>query len=305
MKKHRFFMYLLTITILILNLSACSDQNQFSSESQDLSSEIFLQISLKSTADYSVGAEFSTNELGNNFQHGLVYQRVYDVTITVGGNTLSLDEALRNGLITEEDIFYYAKLDAKAGNCQLSHESTNGVASYFFDYPGFNLRLIYDVLEAPDKSQHQISHMYLSPPGDPHFSPYIFYDQNGIRYDIEDWGLEFFVKSVTSSSITIETNQTPGQEIGQLNISYYIIAKDGEYLPRTDTNSVITAFTIPIKMNGTGEVSFDWTDFYGALPSGKYELLLYIEDIFDSDQVHPLMTDFMDQWVYKIEFIVP
>ena len=58
-------------------------------------------------------------------------------------------------------------------------------------------------------------------------------------------------------------------------------------------------------MEGAAEIQLDWADIYGELPSGEYEIWLYIQDIFDESQVHPLMQDYHDMQIYPVEFSIP
>jgi len=288
----------------LLCLTGCTEYEKHTGQ-HDSNFERKLCISLLTTNDYTVGCTFSADELNNNFSHELIYKNVYDVTIEINGKATKLEDALDSGLITEDDIFYYAKLDARAGFCQYVAESINGVTSNFFYYPDFNLQLICDVLEAPDGEQHKISSMLLTPPDSPLYPQYIFYDENEIRYDIENWGLNFIVKSSSSTSITIETTQNEGQQIGQLGIVNYIVGTKDGFCKRIDDNPTHATFynsMLPLTMNGSGLITIDWSKYYGTLPSGDYEIILYIRDFYDSTKVHPLMRDYMDYWPYKIEF---
>lgn len=308
--RNSLFLRLLQFIICVLCLlsfSSCTNRDNTNQEYNDSGAEKKLCIKLTTSTDYAIGSCFSADELNGNFSHELIYQRVYDVTIQIDGQQEKLEDALRCGLVTEDDIFYFARLDAKAGICQYSAESINGVTSHFFDYPEYNLRLIYDMLEAPDGNQHIISTMLLSPPGDPHFASYIFYDENSNRYDVEDWGLTFTVKHTSPTAITIETSQHQGQQIGQLGIVNYIMVANDAVFERIDDNPTHATFYnsyLPIVMNGTGEIDIDWSEFYGDLPSGNYEIVLYVRDFYENSQIHPLMQDFMDYWPYIIKFTI-
>ena len=58
-------------------------------------------------------------------------------------------------------------------------------------------------------------------------------------------------------------------------------------------------------MDGTCQFSVDWSDTYGDLPSGTYRLYLWVYDIYDESQLHPLMDDFEDWQMLDVELIIP
>lgn len=71
---------------------------------------------------------FSSEELGGNFNRGLLYRRVKDVAIEIDGEEIPLEEALAQGKIAEEALWYYGQQDARNGFCQESWGSRLGLS---------------------------------------------------------------------------------------------------------------------------------------------------------------------------------
>lgn len=62
-----------------------------------------LSVSFDEDADY---VKFTYDELGGNFNDGLSYDYdIMGVTIEINGQSMPLEDALRDGFITEEEIF--------------------------------------------------------------------------------------------------------------------------------------------------------------------------------------------------------
>ena len=92
---------------------------------------------------------FSPEELGNNFNQGMSYCGVTDVSISLSDGSERLEDALKNGDITEEEIFFRARQDARDGHCQETFETQHGVTFYNYHYPDYDLWLVYDVFNSP------------------------------------------------------------------------------------------------------------------------------------------------------------
>lgn len=289
--------------VMLIFLSGCN-ANEIEITSTTVKPGRMLDIVLNvDTEDYTTSL-FIPEEIGNNFNLSLCYIYVYDVSIKIDETYTKLEEALSGGSITEDDILYFARLDSKNGICKEYAESTYGLTSYFFDYPEYCIQLIYDLLEAPDGTQHKISYMAIRPPESPHFPSMFTYDCNNNPIIVEDWGLQFEVSDSTPTSLCIRTAQNGGQQIGQLYVISYILASNNEWVSRIDDNPnhVPLSDAPTIVMNGIGELTFDWTDYYGQLPVGEYTITLIVKDRFEQDQTHPLMVDYYDIASYQIPF---
>lgn len=272
-------------------------------------SDRYLTISLTVNKESSNNVALSYEELGGNFTEGLVYCNVSDVSIEIDENTMKLETALHEGLVTESDIFYYARLDAKNGICRETCESIKGLTNFTYCYPEYDLRIIYDILETPDGQQRLISDIGIYPPGYDRSPYYNFFDsKTGERYIIENWGLDFNVKEVSPTGILVNCTQSEGQQIGQLYVTHFTLTNaNGNILRRSDEaeSEAVCYDAGAIDMGGTTTISIDWSDYHGELPSGNYKLDLSVQDKFDESQVHPLMVDYYDIYNYGLEFSIP
>lgn len=261
---------------------------------------------LKITADTDPHADsqhFSSDELGGRFSYGLTYKTVENVRIELDGEILPLEEAIRGGAISEGENFDQARTDAENGFCEESWESEHGLSNFTYVYPECSVRLIYDVLEAPDGRQHLISYMAVYSPEiilGPYFN---FRDADRESLCREDWGLSLEVADASATGAVISCAQSGGQQIGELKVvGYYIAILDekGGYVDSYDPVWVEQ----PLEMGGTTELTLDWEGSLGALPPGKYKAQLEIYDIFDKSQVHPLMEDFFSRQIFETDFTV-
>lgn len=245
---------------------------------------------------------FSPEELGNNFNQGMSYCGVTDVSISLNSGDERLEDALRNGDITEEEIFFRARQDARDGRCQETFETQHGVTFYNYHYPDYDLWLVYDVFNSPNGKAYPVSQLIvLRTTPDYRIRPScLFTDpETGAFVNREDWGLTFELSDITSHSATVTCTQSGGQQIGQLEVRCYTL--------HPDTKGIINPpkFETEIAMDGTCQFSVDWSETYGDLPSGTYRLYLWVYDIYDESQLHPLMDDFQDWQVLDVELIIP
>ena len=263
-----------------------------------------LSVSFDKGADY---VEYTSDELGGNFSEKLIYNfNITSVTIDIGGQSMPLNEALRDGFITEEEIFCNARLDAREGFCEETCESLNGLTNFTFAYPDYNLRLLYDIYESPNGEQRLISEMVIYEKNVILLPCHLFVDEEtGDIYDREDWGLNFEITEVSPTGMTIRCTHSGGQQIGQLEIVDYSLSHDGKYLLLNDgfEFSPLTDHVI-LKADDVTEFTFDWSEPYGQVSSGEYELVLWIKDIYDESQKHPLMRNFYDTQIYAVRFTV-
>lgn len=311
------FLSVIFISILALCLSGCkSGASTVHQTEQQLpvnaaesilaeQSDRHLRISLTVDEDpnSAKSTKFSSSELGGNFTEGLNCMDVRDVTIEVDGEILPFETALSQNIVNEEDIFYFARSDARRGICEEVYESVLGLAHFTYFYPEYTLRLIYDVYETPDGEQHLISDIGIYPPDFEPDTYTVFYNDGMLYYDFEDWGLDFNVKNATPTGVTFAVTQAAGQQIGQLKInSYFIGKKDGTPLDKLNGTREHEYTDIAISTNGTTEISIDWTDSFGSLTAGQYLLYLSVEDDYDKSSVHPLMKNYYDSQDYFVEF---
>ena len=264
-----------------------------------------LQISLESTDDATY------KHLSANFPEGITdfeitYHDVTNVMIALDGKLLALEDALKSGQITPEEIIAYAQLDARDNYCFEYATSKNGLTKLVYNYyDQFDLVVVYDVYETPDGKQHLIKQLYLCP----------YYDGRRISFgygdiDREDWGLTFEPAAVTSTGLTLRVTQKHGQQIGTLHIAEYALVDQTTQLTlKTEDTDPFTSLNgqpgYIIDANGVTDIKLDWSAVHGDLPSGTYTLVLHVFDEYDESQVHPLMKNFEDSQMHYVAFSVP
>lgn len=264
---------------------------------------------ISAVADREAGSTvFSPEELNGAVDNYLHYVNLTDVTVELDGVPVPLEQALREGAITVEEITAYARIDAKNGICQEKYESTHGLTEFTYRYPEFNLQLIYDVYETPDGKQHLIQSINLYRTGSGVSNAYYdFESEYTYRLDREDWGLTFEVVQATPTSITLNCTQSGGQQFGELEIMFYTLFAEGfQFIPTLDSVESIDDYgaQITIEQNADSQLTINWACAYEPLSSGDYYIELHIQDIFDASQVHPLADDFYDMQEYYIPFSI-
>ena len=301
-----FFPLLLATALL---LSGCAAPSQPAAETNQAvrfeTSTRHLNISLKQDEDAS--QIFRPDELGGNFLHNMQYRQVKDVMISLDRETLPLEDALKQGKLTEEDILYFARQDARTGFCKTESVSVRGVTNIYFHYPENSIKINHDGQETRDGGQYLISQMQVYAPKLDIKPTKLFFDPETNEYlDLEDWGLTFDVQQVAPTGITFTCTQSAGQQIGTLAIKYYYLTETtGPFLQKADGTEGAHFEALTLDMDGTSTFTIDWTEWYGSLPSGEYIFLLDIFDLFEPEQVPPLTVDFHTRQLYSIAIRIP
>lgn len=303
MKRHVFLTLLLVLSLLT-GCTSAGVQPETAAAPKEPQADSGQMLNLSCQKDVENVQEFSTEELGGNFNRGLLYRRVKDVTIQIDGEEIPLEKALAQGRITEEALWYYGQQDARNGFCQESWESRLGLSWVTFDYGDYTVVMAKDIYETPDGQQHLISAMKVH---DPQNGKYIepiygsYYDEETWqRIDREDWGLTLEILEITPDGATVRATQSGGQQIGTLNVAWVnVYSNTGD----TSSTSAADGFErIPLKMDGVTEFTIHWSD---PLNPGKYRLAFEITDVFEPEDVHPLMRDYYDNQVYEVEIRIP
>lgn len=261
------------------------------------------QMLLLSAIESSESVQFlSKKELNGNFHHGLYYSNISNVVVELDGNCIPFEKALHDKLLTDDEIIFFARADAQNGFCEEMFDSIHGVSNYTYKYPELDILIINDIYETPAFGKQRISFMEISPSGTSRGPLCSFIDpDSGELIDKEDWGITFKTIDPTPTGITVECTQTGGQQLGELEMFWYLLFEENGLLPELDDCS----YSSVIQPETTTSLYLDWTAYYGVLPSGNYELLLNVRDIFNNSQVHPLMQDFHDWQQYTIDFTIP
>ncbi len=264
-------------------------------------------------------AGFTTIPLEQGNFKNIAYLDVENVTIDIDGTGMRLEDALREGYVSVDDLISDARQDASLGLCHEEAKSKNGLTEFTYHYGEFNLRYIYDLYETPKDGQRLIADFLIyEARSEPHFLPVDEKTQDFIDY--EDWGLDFEISRLDSSGITIQCSQSGGQQIGKLNAGVPVLSRkdpdtlaleqvqplteEGQPVPFTGNKHWEPAPDGFLTMGGTKELSYDFARLYGQLPAGDYVLSLQIVDLYDEGEVHPLMRNYHDEQWYDIEFTI-
>lgn len=233
---------------------------------------------------------------------GDVFSRYLEsVDIQLHGTTKPLEEALRDGSVSFQEIIAWAVLDAENGFCKEIVETERGLTMFRYIYRGFALSVFNDVYQTPDDKEHLIRECTFYPPGESvSIRSTIVTDENGAYLDREDWGISLELIEASPSDITFQVHQSGGQHIGSLVTDLFM-------LDCKTTKTAIHRMTkeFPIENGATTTIYLNWEDDYGRLPSGTYSLILGMTDIFTEEQRHPLMLDYHDWQAYGLEFVIP
>ena len=238
----------------------------------------------------------------------VVINDLTDVTLHINGTARPLEEALENEEITPAQIWAYARMDAANEVCQEQFSSQNGLARFTYEYPEYELQVVYDVYETPDGKQHLIQHLAICEPGSQisllHFDESSEYNY---RLDREDWGLTLEVAEVSATGITLDYTQSGGQQFGDLEVSaYFLYNSDLQGLtPISESASVEDLDHPAIGQNTSGTLRLEWENFYGSLSSGEYAIQVEIQDQYDPDPLHPFTRNYYDQQGYYLRFTLP
>ena len=249
------------------------------------------------------------------------YWSVKDVTVQLDGTRMPLEDALREGLVTVDDVIASAREDAAGGRCKESSQSKNGLAVFRYHYPAFNLQSLYDIYETPDGWRRKITDFSVYGIGrDPGYS--IGWDEEtGDPIDYEDWGLTFTVTQLSASGVTLECAQSGGQQFGRLNVAGLMLSRknpdtqDWERVEPLDASigaDIYKAYSEitpkpedDLAMGGTKVLTYDFEGMFGSLDAGEYKIILKIVDCYDEADVPPLSRNFYDiQWYTVGEFTV-
>lgn len=241
----------------------------------------------------------------------LAYARLSGVNITLDGKTEPLADAIGSGKITGAEIFAYARMDAEAGYCKEGYTSEQGLTRFVYTYPEYALEMVYDIFEGSEGKNVLINEITVADSTQSLFDSDSFYVDESSRWgyflDREDWGLEFTVKAVTPESLTVTYTQKQTQELGELTCEDYIMfaevegARD-EFVTQTGRDA--PGFPIAITSDGSGEITFDWSEMAGKLNPGTYYVRIGIRDNYDPEKVPANVTKRYSKQSYCVEFTV-
>lgn len=246
-------------------------------------------------------------KVGESCDYSVAFYNASDVKIVIGGEEYALTDALRQNLVTVESIIAQARLDAKDHTvCREKYHSSFGCTTFIYQYNDFDIVYRNDVFACSDGREYLLKNFIVTP-----------YDQGrtvSLGYSVmengslknlcyEDWGLSFTVSEADFSHVKIACTQSGGQQADQLAVQSYWIE------PKDDASGEGISFAplekkTEIPADCTSELSFDWSEAYGALPPGEYVLCLSVVEIYDDAAIHSLQKNYTDIQQYGIAFTV-
>ena len=294
-----------TVLLILLALAAGICVGFFVGHSQ-IETDLRLTVTVDEEASFK---EFTEENLGGNFNK-LTYFELSDVSIQIGRKTMKLEEAVRDGLVSVEQVVAQAKEDARNNECFMKYDNILGLSTFRYVYPNqYDIRVIYDVFECSDGTQYHLNDFMITAPGrSANLSPNlraVEVRDNGEEMNLlyEDWGLEFTVAEVSPTSIILNYTQSGGMVTGDLSMKWIHIFDADHYMLEEKTEWSLDP--IPMQLNtSTGALTLNWEQMYGELPPGDYTLYLYIYDTYNESDVHPLIQNYCDGQYFPIVFTI-
>lgn len=300
--------FILLVVIIIFSLCACQKQ-EIAVESTRVESlqvdeaqvENTQMLHLTVTTQKDALIELVNEEIRKIFNAGVRIQGVENVMISLEGEELSLEDAIRQGKVTPEFVRYACSQDVKNGYCIRQQDSWHGLDNLYFHYPEYSILVVDDVLEGPKGLEYPVTylvvynHLGQTPMIDDFIDP-----ETGRSATREDWGLTFSVE-VTEEGLKISCTQKDGMAVGTLKITECMLLDEAGnmlLLPYRDNAYLNIGEGLEIKPNAETEMTIP---LEGALPlDGRY-LHLTVADCYDSNQIHPLIEKYHRSQSYQVE----
>ena len=311
-KCRRYISLILIITFLLVGCSDNVTSRTVTTSTEGISEPSFTQqLSISVASDPNMEYwEIPQESLSGIYDGDIKFFNLSEVNIQIGETYLPLEDAIRDGHISPEEIIAYARIDARNGFCQEHFQSELGYTRFVYAYPEYEIHYSYDVFEASDGTHHLIKNFAFHTSDSYTHVGYDIYVSNDAGETVslysEDWGLTFDILYATPTGITINCKQSGGMHADQLLTSHFNIlstADEGSFLSRL--NSQQNAFPqIYIQQNTESQINLDWTDIYGQLPKGEYELQLFIKEEYDSSVISKLQKNYTDLQCYVLTFTI-
>lgn len=303
--KKRMRIFLVLLLLLALFTVGCASEKPEAEATPDSRLKLILEAS-----DEPFYTHISADELGAAYDNEILYHFISKVSIQIDGEYVDLVEAIRDGMVTPEEIVAYAKIDARNGQCEMQYQSEVGYAHYSYIYEEFELVTSYDIFEAPDGLAYHIESLTLGLPGYTESAsfghPTLMVDGEWQDLGRENWGIEFVPGEASSSGLTLQYTQSGGQHIGALHVfdySLWDIVENDWNLRETRQDNFSHAFeSILLLQDGSFEMFLDWSDRYDDLPPGEYGLIIWVRDVFNGQ--HEFMKDYTYEQMYTVVFKV-
>lgn len=267
---------------------------------------IEISVILGSQTDYK---EFLPEDLSNH-ANAIVYHGLSEVNVSLNGETMKLEQAIKDGLVTIEEIISQARIDAKNSHCAESYVSTNGLTTFTYRYKDFEIFYTADIFEAPDGEPYLIQDFRIAQPGIyRNYAPSLSYaDQDGdyINLARENWGINFEVTASSPSELKISISQSGGQQFGRVFITdiFLCSVQDGSTKIFKTPEILKEGSTFEIQQEKNSELNIDFSKDDFSLPEGNYLLEICVDDIFDHAELHDFCRDYTTRQFYSVNFQV-
>lgn len=152
MIKHK-INYLFFLFIILCLMCSCANQNTVDKKTPAITEKLQISVTVSPSAGYS---KIKADDISPDFPVDIQIHNLTDLQITIDGTQTTLESALQQELITPEEIFAFAQIDARKGNCDMEITALDGLTYHIFTYPMYDLAVVYDILEASDGKQHLI-----------------------------------------------------------------------------------------------------------------------------------------------------
>lgn len=239
-------------------------------------------------------------QLDKQYDGNITYDGVSDVCIVINEEAIPLEQAVKEGTCSIEQVIAYAQEDARNGICTEGQCTYNGLTKFTYTYPEYMLITIHDVYETPDGSCYTLNDFTVTVPKEITPSPIGYSNMTTGEYlDLEDWGVQFTPIEVTDKGIVLATNQQGGQNFGNLILTdFYLVSEpEKQFLEE----SQVYGLSIPIKMNDSGELQLEWNN---SMPTGDYMLVVRLEEQYNKSDMPSLMRNYHDTQQYLIPIAI-
>lgn len=261
-------------------------------------------------------APYTPQDYANPTGYEIAYDGVTSVTLTIGGESLDLKEAVQAGKITPERLVYQAELDTAAGTCAMKLRSDGKLTLRIYTYPGYTMGVMHDLYVTHQGTKYLYQYLVFGPENADFTipTPMVLDDGALIKADREDWGISLTAKNVTAQGITLQCAQNGVHTDGDLYVGniFTIYRKNGDSwdLVAQDWDANLTEEAVVernwgIPTGGEAVYTVSWEESHGTLESGVYNLWIYVsKDNRSQDAAGQSHGEIAGQR-YKVQFEIP
>lgn len=261
------------------------------------------RISMKVVVDETgESTYFSAEEVGTACDYSIGYYQVKQVTVNVEGQSYDFIEAIRNGIVSIEEIIAQAKLDSNDPKvCREKFVSDLGTSTFTYRYNDFEIVYRYDVFECADGQMRLLKDFIFAPYGQGHNVSLGFEKETFQSLLYENWGLTFSISDASPNAIRLICEQQDGQQARNLALRGYWI---GDQEGNVTIPLIYLENEINLLLNGTTEFDLNFPSEISELSPGSYSIWLQVSEVYTPDDVHPLQKNYCDIQFFGIEFVV-